>query len=234
VQDGEKQHLCPRCDTPFVQGQEYCLECGQRLGATETFVGRLGSAWRARLPWYPGDWIWPVLLGLVIAIAGAVAAVAIASSGRNGNTLVATHAGAPREPSTPPTTATVALPTVPRGTPTTSGPPATPSTPPPATSAPRPANGLTAWPPTRSGYTVVIESIPARAGRAFAVSRARSAAHAGLPQVGVLDSSRFSSLHPGFWVVYSGVDSSAAAAEAGRQRVSAKGFAGAYTRQITP
>ena len=34
---------------------------------------------------------------------------------------------------------------------------------------------------------------------------ARSASRAGLPQVGVLDSSRYSSLHPGYSVVFSGI-----------------------------
>ena len=35
--------------------------------------------------------------------------------------------------------------------------------------------------------------------------RARARAREGLPQVGVLDSSRYASLHPGYWIVFSGV-----------------------------
>jgi hypothetical protein len=233
VQEGDNEHLCPRCGTPFVPGQEYCLECGGRLGATENVVGRLAAGWRARLGWYPGDWIWPVLLGLIIAIAGGAAAVAVASS-KNGSTpLVATHPGQPREPVTPPQTATVALPTVPRGTPTTSGPPPTPSTPPPAQSTPRTANGLTTWPAGRAGYTVVLESIPISAARSVAEARARSAGRAGLRQVGILDSGQYSSLHPGYWVVFSGIYTTAAQAASGQQDAAAKGFTAAYTRQIT-
>jgi hypothetical protein len=51
--------------------------------------------------------------------------------------------------------------------------------------------------------------------------------------VGVLDSSRFSSLHPGYYVVFSGIYSSSALAERGRAAATAKGFAASYTRQIT-
>ena len=34
----------------------------------------MGTAWKQRAPWYPGDWIWPVLLLLLIAILGGVVA----------------------------------------------------------------------------------------------------------------------------------------------------------------
>jgi hypothetical protein len=196
-------------------------------------VGRLGSAWRERLGWYPGDWIWPVSLGLLVAVAGSVAAVAVASGSGGGKPLVATHPGVPREPVTPPVTATVALPAVPRGTPTTSGPPPTPSTPPPAQSTTPATRGLTTWPANRAGYTVVVESIPTSAGRPLALARARSALRAGLPSVGVLDSGRYSSLHPGYWVVFSGIYATGGEAASAQQDAAAKGFAAAYTRQIT-
>jgi hypothetical protein len=220
---------CPRCGAPFVSGQEYCLECGLRLGVGKGLVGSLSNAWRERFGWYPGDWIWSVLLALVIATLGGVAAVILADSGRSSrNPIVATHAGQPREPVTPPVTATVAVPTVPRGEPTTTAP--TTRT---APTTPRSAGGLTEWPATRNGFTVVLESIPGRTGRSFAVARARAAARAGLPQVGVLDSSLYSSLHPGYWVVFSGVYASQGLADAAQQAAAAKGFGVAYSRQIT-
>jgi hypothetical protein len=194
-------------------------------------IGRLSSAWQDRFDWYPGDWIWPVLLFLVIAVAGAAAAIVLAEAGAENPTLVATESGPAHVPTTALPTTTVALPTVPTGTPT--GPPATPTAPPPATTTtPRPG-ALTAWPAGQSGYTVVLESIPTRAGRSLALDRAREASRAGLPQVGVLDSSRYSSLHPGYFVVFSGIYSSPAQAERGRASASAKGFGAAYTRQIT-
>ena len=164
---------------------------------------------------------------------GTVAVVVTDSRGGGNGTLVATHAGTPREPVTPPVTATVALPTVPSGTPTTTGPPETPTQPPPSASTPPAAGGLTAWPANKNGYTVVVESIPVSAGRSLAVERARAALRAGLPQVGLLNSNLYSSLHPGYWVVFSGIYPSSGAADSAAQSAQAKGFGTAYSRQIT-
>lgn len=223
---------CPRCGAPYSPGQEYCLECGQRLQPARGVFGRLAGAWQQRFSWYPGDWIWPVLLFLLIAVAGAAAAIVLADAGSGSSTLVATQGGAPHAPTTTPGTATVALPSVPSGTP--SGAPSTPTAPPPATTtAPRPG-ALTAWPAGQNGYTVVLESIPASpSGRALALERARAAARAGLPQVGVLDSSRYSSLHPGYSVVFSGIYDSRGRADQAQSAANAKGFNAAYVRQIT-
>lgn len=219
---------CPRCGATHGPGQEYCLECGQRLHPAGGVFGRLAGAWQRRFSWYPGDWIWSVLLFLLIAVAGATAAIVLADAGAENTTLVATQGGVPHSPTTAPETATVALPTVPSGT------PSTPTAPPPATTtAPRPG-ALTAWPAGQSGYTVVLESVPASSsGRALALERARSASRAGLPQVGVLDSSRYSSLHPGYSVVFSGIYDSREEADRAQAAANAKGFSAAYVRQIT-
>src|SRR5919197_3053862 len=108
---------CPRCGTPFRSGQEYCLECALRLPISGGTVALLGRAWRRALPWYPGDWVWPVLLGLVVAALGAAAAIhfspsessphsTIVATGPISNT-VATTIQPPEEPTTTtPTTAT--------------------------------------------------------------------------------------------------------------------------------
>src|SRR5713226_2088638 len=224
--------LCPRCGAPYGPDQEYCLECGRRLQPGGGVFGRLAAAWQQRFGWYPGDWIWPVLLFLVIAVAGATAAIILADAGAGNTTLVATQGGTPHSPTTAPETATVALPSVPNATPT--GAPSTPTAPPPATTtAPQPG-ALTAWPAAQSGYTVVLESIPASPnGRALALDRARAASKAGLPQVGVLDSSRYSSLHPGYYVVFSGIYDSRGQADRAQAAANAKGFSAAYVRQIT-
>jgi hypothetical protein len=80
----------------------------------------------------------------------------------------------------------------------------------------------------------VLESIPASSdGRTLAIERARSAARAGLPSVGVLQSSRYSSLHPGYYVVFSGIYSSNGQASGALAAANAKGFSAAYVRQIT-
>jgi hypothetical protein len=224
--------LCPRCGAPHGPDQEYCLECGYRLSAGSGAFGRLANAWQRRFAWYPGDWIWPVLLFLVLAIAGAAAAIVLSDAGAENSTIVATDGGTPHSPTTAPGTATVALPSVPTGTPT--GPPTTPTTPPPATTtAPQPG-ALVAWPDGQTGFTVVLESIPAGGGgHSLAVTRARSASKAGLPQVGVLDSSRYSSLHPGYYVIFSGIYSSRGQANGAQAGANAKGFGAAYVRQIT-
>ncbi len=230
----DHEPICPRCGTPSSPGQEYCLECGFRLRGEGGLVERLAAAWRDRFGWYPGDWIWPAVLGLLIAIAGAATAIVVVDTSKgDGGTIVATGGGPPHAPTAPPRTATVEVPSVPRGTPSTTGPPQTPTNPPPATTtAPRPGS-LVPWPAGRSGFTVVLESVPIGASRSLALSRARAASRAGLPQVGVLDSGRYSSLHPGYYVVFSGIYPSRSAADAARERAVAQGFTAAYSRQIT-
>jgi hypothetical protein len=228
----EQEPLCPRCGAPHRPDQEYCLECGQRLQPESGGFGRLSSAWQQRFGWYPADWVWPVLLGFLIAVAGATAAIVLADAGARNKPIVATQGGPAHAPTTAPPTATVALPSVPIAT--AAGPPATPSAPPPATTTAPGPGVLTPWPAGQNGYTVVIESIPAGGtGRALAVARARSASSAGLPSVGILDSRRFSSLHPGYFVVFSGVYASESQAEGARASAAAKGFQAAYVRQIT-
>lgn len=224
------EQACPRCGAPHDPAQEYCLECGYRLRPAGGVLGRLSASWQDRFGWYPGDWFWRVLLGLVIAIAGATAAIVLTDAGAENKPIVATQGGGPpHTPTTAPETATVTLPSVS----TAPGPPSTPSTPPPpTTTAPAPGS-LTAWPAGQSGFTVVLESIPTSAGRSLALERARAASRAGLPQVGVLDSGRYSSLHPGYYVVFSGIYSSRGLAESARAAAAEKGFQLAYSREIT-
>ena len=216
---------CPRCGTPYAPRQEYCLECGLRLPVAGGVVGTLASAWRRRLPYYPGDWIWPVLVAFVIAaIAAAVAIVATRSSG-GGRTIVATTtqgtvAGGVTTvgPTGPGTSATPTVPTS----------PAPPPPPPPA-----PA-GVQDWPAGKTGYTVVLNSVPTSSGRAAAVRLAKAALKAGLTNVGVLDSSSYSSLHPGYYVVFSGVFDSLAQAQDALTSARSSGYPSAYARPITP
>lgn len=223
---GSPEPTCPRCGAPHRDNQEYCLECGYRLTPPGGVFGGLAGFWRDRFGRYPGDWVWPVLLGFVVAVAGATAAIVLADAGADNGTIVATEGGAPHPPSTAAVT-TVALPGV------STGPPSTPTAPPPATTTAPAPGSLTAWPAGQSGFTVILISIPTSAGRSVAIARARSASRAGLPQVGVLESSRYSSLHPGYYVVFSGIYSSRAQAEQAREAASARGFPLAYSREIT-
>ena len=88
---------CPRCGTPYEPYQEYCLECGLRLPARMGVVAVLAHQWQRRLPWYPGDWIWPVLLGLVIAALAATGAI-LATRDDDSPTRTQVATGPPTEP----------------------------------------------------------------------------------------------------------------------------------------
>jgi len=70
-----------------------------------------------------------------------------------------------------------------------------------------PATGpkLAEWPAGTDAWTIVLQSIPKTQGRADAVSVAEAAKQRKLPRVGILDSGRFASLHPGYWTVFTGV-----------------------------
>jgi hypothetical protein len=217
----EPEPRCPRCGTPYDEGQEYCLECGERLPRRGGLITRLGTGWRRRLGWYPGDWIWPALLALVIAgAAGAASAIWLTDrSDASSKTVVQTSSV-----SSVPTTQSAPEP------PTTTAPTTTAEPPPP----PPPPKGPVAWPVGRSGWTIVLDSLPAPTGRAQAYTEARRAIRSGLNKVGVLDSSRYSSLHPGYLVVFTGIYSNEVAAQSAILNAHQHGYGAAYARRITP
>ena len=215
---------CPRCGTAADAGQEYCLECGARLGR-EPAAATPPTAVADRSDW-SAAWILPALLGLVIAILGTGAAIVISGDGEEpsaiptatGGSLTVTG-GTPTltapEPTTAATTATTA-------TATTTSPP-----PPPVNPA------AITWPRDRRGWTIVLLSLPQSNGRDAAGAQAKKARDGGLRRVGVLDSSRYASLHPGYYVVFHGVFDSEAEASSALQRARAV-FPTAYQREIVP
>ena len=93
--------------------------------------------------------------------------------------------------------------------------------------------GLAVWPAQGTAYTDVLESVPLSSGRTIAVARARAAKAAGLPKAGVLVSADYTSLHPGYYVVFSGVFSTPAAASRALATVHARGFPAAYVARVT-
>jgi hypothetical protein len=206
---------CPRCGAPHRPGQEYCLECGLRLTPQPARLDR----WR-RQPWYPGDWVWPVLVFVLLAGIGALVAV-LATRSSSSDTIVATPPPVTTSGGGPPSTRSAT--TAPKTVATTT---AARPTPPPR------ARKLIAW-PERSGYTVVLQSIPTTSGRTQAMQIARRALAGGLRQVGVLDSSNYSSLHPGYYVVFSGVFDSLAEAQGALGAAKTAGFTLAYARPVT-
>ena len=216
---------CPRCGSPRAADHRYCLDCGLPLPAVGGGLARLRRAWIRRLGWYPGDWIWAALATLAIAIAGAAAAV-----------VVSTHRStAQRSPYLVP--ATVPVHVASPAAVATSGAASTLPVPPeptsPGVTAPEPqtTSGHLAWPAGQDGWTVVLVSYPKTTGRTAASTAAERAAR-GLRQVGVLDSSSFASLQPGYFVVFSGIYPTQRAAETAVPTARQAGFRGAYTREV--
>jgi hypothetical protein len=238
----EQRDYCPRCGVAYEPLQEYCLECGARLPTNRGVVGVLASGWQRRFSWYPGDWVWPVaLLLLLTVVATAVVLVAdksrsSAAAPKTATTNVPFGPGATR--GTVPVAATRTLPNAPAPTITTGPLPKAPgsaSTPRATVPTARPnPNALAVWPTGEQGFTTVLESVPVAAGRANAVARARRAKQNGLRDVGVLVSSGYSSLHPGYYVIFAGIYRTQADASAALPNAHQKGFPDAYQTRITP
>jgi hypothetical protein len=66
-------------------------------------------------------------------------------------------------------------------------------------------DALAPWPAGTDAWSIVLASIPKRQGRPAAKALADEARQRGLPRVGILDSNRYASLHPGYWIVFTGV-----------------------------
>jgi hypothetical protein len=166
--------VCPHCGQGAVPGQEYCLECGARLPVRSPF-GR---------PRDPGrGWVVRTIVALVVAVAGAAAAIA-ATGGDDGRPRVLTATGGF---ATLPSSSTLPAPETGPG-------------------------GIVDWPAGEDGWTIVLASIPQTRGREVALARVREARKRGLSPVGILDSSRYASLHPGYWLVFAGIYGSEAEA----------------------
>jgi hypothetical protein len=211
---------CPRCGENVHPGQEYCLECGGRLGAPPGTGGVASRSGGGR------DLLVPALLGLLVALVGTGAAVAISNDGDH-PAAIATATGGNL-------TVTEATPTLTAPEPTTSGATAARRTTPTPTAPPPPANpAAITWPRDRRGWTIVLLSLPQANGRDAAGAQAAKARERGLRRVGVLDSSRYASLHPGYYVVFQGVYASEAEAASALQRARAV-FPNAYQRPIVP
>lgn len=221
------EQTCPRCGTARTRGQDYCVDCGLRLPPLTGRVASLRRGWLRRVGWYPGDWIWVGLPTLVVAVSGAAVAIALTddSPSTGGTTIVASSNRLPRSATLPSVAPGAALPPAPEQGAGATGTNARATTP--------GQNGKLTWPVTRDGWTIVLVSYPLARGRGAPLQTARRAAGLGLPEVGVLESSDFSSLHPGYAIVFSGIYSSRSDAEAALTSARATGFGTAYTREIS-
>jgi hypothetical protein len=219
---------CPRCGASREPDQRYCLECGLALPEVEGRLPSFRRGWIRRIGWYPGDWVWVSLLTLVVAAAGAAAAIVVTEHNDDkGAVFVAPSTNVSvTEPTVVPSTApkpttvdTSKLPTAPEPTS-------------PAAAPKGPKNGRVPWPRNENGWTIVLVSYPKTTGRPAALQTADRAARAGLRQVGVLDSSRYASLQPGYYVVFAGVYPGKSDADTTVATARQAGFGGAYSRQI--
>lgn len=84
---------------------------------------------------------------------------------------------------------------------------------------------LVEWPRAARGWTIVLVSVPKAEGADEAVAVAQAARTRGLRRVGVLDSSQFGSLRPGYWMTFAGryANEAEATGSLRRARVVAKG-----------
>jgi hypothetical protein len=217
---------CPRCGAARGPGDRYCLDCGLPLPSVVGTVPGLRRRWLRRIGWYPGDWVWIALVTLLVAAVGAAAAIAVTKHHRQAQAAVFTS-------STPvPVADPTAVPATTPGKVDTSTLPVAPEPTVTGARGPHRANGRVVWPANENGWTIVLVSYPKTNGRPSALQTASKAAKANLRQVGILDSGRFASLQPGYFVVFSGIYGSKEDADAGVATARQAGFGGAYSRQI--
>jgi hypothetical protein len=236
----EEQPRCPRCGAPHDPLQEYCLECGLRLvplpGATLTRE----TVWTRESP----IWLWLALAALlaVALAAGAIVALAATDDDDEAATSVPTTGPTTTIPVVPPTTTgiptvdTLTSPTITIGPPTTTGTTTTIPTTTTGTTTTGTTTGTVStisWPVGEDGYTVVLRSTPTSQGRGPAESAARQAKNNGLPEVGILESSDFSSLNPGYYVTFTGIYDTQNEAENALPRARTSGFPTAYVREVS-
>lgn len=161
-----------------------CPRCGDPLASGQEYCLVCGARVGTGAPRLGTSrrWTLRVLATGIVALIGAAAAVAATGSDGDDAALVTAIGGFATAPDSAPGEAPV-------------GP-----------------SGVAEWPTDEDGWTIALAALPQTAGRTAALDRARVARRKGLPQVGVLDSSRYASLHPGYWIVFSGVYSSEAEA----------------------
>jgi hypothetical protein len=239
TQAAEGPPRCPRCGAQHDPLQEYCLECGLRLvplpGATFT----RDTVWTRESP----IWLWLALAALlaVALAAGAIVALAATDDENEAGTSLPTTGPTTTIPVLPPTTTgvptldTVTSGTITIGPPTTTGTTTTFTTTTTGTTTGTTTTGtggIISWPSGEDGYTVVLRSTPTSQGRGPAESAAQQARNNGLPEVGILESSDYSSLNPGYYVTFTGVYDSENEAENALPRARTSGFPTAYVREV--
>jgi hypothetical protein len=220
---------CPRCGASMTDEQEWCLHCGAAVGTRVVAA----PGWRTPI----------VVAGVILALAAIAVAVAIVQladdTERVAQTPGAVNAaptpapGAAPSPAATPNPAVTPTPTIPGASGQT-----TPSPTPSATATASPTStpdagstsgsGDAKWPAGKTGWTVVLASDTSESD---ARDKAKTFAGSGISGVGVLKSDDFSSLKPGFWVVFAGRYDGQSQASDALDGIDAKD---AYIRRIVP
>jgi hypothetical protein len=207
---------CPNCGAPVTPGQHWCLNCG---AAVTTEIARAGG-WRTPI----------VIVAVVLLLAAAALVVA----------FVELSGEADKQASKPATTPVPTGPSGPTGVATgpsgvsgvPSGPTGVPSGPtgPVETSTPAPTSvsSVGQWPAGKTAYTVILFS-----ESSYSSAKAKARSVSSLPQVGVLKSSKFSTLRAGYYVVFSGQYDTLGAAQTAAKSADAQA-PGAYAKQVKP
>jgi hypothetical protein len=217
---------CPRCGAPHDPLQEYCLECGLRLVPLprERFVRT--TVWSRESP----IWLWVALGALLLVALAAGGIVALAATDEDD-----AGAGASSQPAVAlPPTSTITIETITGPTTSTLAPPTTSTMATTTTTGSTTTNPdeIISWPSGEDGYTVVLQSTPTSQGRGPAEAAAEDAIDAGLNEVGILNSSNYSSLNPGYYVTFTGVYDTQSQAENALSNARSKGFPTAYVRRV--
>jgi hypothetical protein len=224
---------CPNCGAPHDIYQEYCLECGRRLPGAYV-GGRYAEVWRRDSP----IWLWAALAALLLValVSGAVVALAATDDGKQSEPATSI----PVVSTAPSTTDTVGVVTTTPGTITINPPTTTLGTKTFSTTTfgtttfgTTTTGSNVTWPPSKDGFTVVLKSVPTSNGRSQAETAADKARTNGLSQVGILNSSDFSSLNPGYYVTFTGIYDTESQANAALPNARSKGFPTAYVREVS-
>ena len=93
----------------------------------------------------------------------------------------------------------------------------------------------TGWPVGQVGWAVILASkSQSEFQETDAQAIADQAATAGVQMTGVLDSSLFPTLNPGYWAVFSGPYTTKDEAQAAATTIQGQGYPDAYARQVQP
>jgi hypothetical protein len=229
---------CPACLSPVRSDQRYCLECGERLLVDEIPPPPGGgSAFATR-----STRVLAIAAIILIVIGVGLGWVALRSSS-NGEDATTSTATAPTTGATDTTATGTGM--------TDTGITDTGITDTGITDTGVTDTGVTdtgvtdtgattggsasGWPAGQSGWAVILASKSQSSfQQADAQAIADQAATAGVQMTGVLDSSQYPSLNPGYWAVFSGPYSTKAEAQAAATTIQGQGYPDAYARQVQP